>query len=75
MWVIERYYGSILHYWRPSLRGDDREDGFWDKDFIGAVKFADAESAGQVLRETCGNNGRVAEHAYIQRENLTAAAS
>lgn len=72
MWVIEKHFGSKLHYWCPrKLVGGGSSMSphsvmQWTEDFREAIKFASAESAHQVLESCLEDIGRVAQHAYIK---------
>lgn len=60
-YVIERYVGNVQNYWRPAGLSQRIEMGYgnWTVDVGMAVKFADEESATQVLYSSCKGVGRV----------------
>jgi hypothetical protein len=55
--VIERYSYETLLYWHP--------DGF-TPDIHKAIKFADRDSADQVLSRLCESNGRSVVHRWME---------
>ena len=62
-WVIERYQYSALHFW-CAFNGKSQ----WCTRIDDAARFADEESANQVLSHLADGNGRVAEHSYVAHD-------
>lgn len=68
-WLIERYIGNVLHYYSadamwPKARCDQTD---WRPDVDLAIRFVDERSALMVLERVCENQGRVAEHMWIEK--------
>lgn len=63
-WVVEKYILEKLHYWSAGAAGRGHGDG-WSLDIAFATKFADSESADQVMCHLCDKQGRSAEHSFL----------
>jgi len=64
-WVVERYINNSLFYWSAGTRGKCSRDD-WAPKVESATKFFDSDSAILVLLHSCGGEGRIAEHQFIE---------
>ena len=65
-WVVERYINNSLFYWAAGMRGKCSRDDYTPA-VDSATKFFDSDSAILVLLHSCGGDGRVVEHQFVER--------
>ena len=64
-WVIERHVNNSPVYWSAGTRGKRSHDDYTPS--VGsATKFYERSSAITVLRRSCGGDGRVIEHGFME---------
>lgn len=63
-WVVEKYVGNRLHYWSAGARGRGDNDD-WANNIEWATKFADRQSADQVLFRLADAQGRSVQHSML----------
>jgi hypothetical protein len=70
-WLIERWYGDVLHYWNAGNCGG-RNDGTVESMFTptheDAVRFARKQDAEVILYRLLRGEGRVVEHIWMDSQ-------
>jgi hypothetical protein len=64
-WVIERYINNSMFYWSAGTRGKCSRDD-WAPSIGSSTKFFDSNSAILVLLHSCGGEGHVVSHQFVE---------